>query len=78
MQWVPTGIRCRPGKTYQIADETAMRVVRSEFNSTSGEFDLHKKIYFPDGENIGRYTDCNLLDIDGSERNVTMLTFNES
>ncbi len=55
-----------------------MRVVRSEFNSTSGEFDLHKKIYFPDGENIGRYTDCNLLDIDGSERNVTMLTFNES
>ena len=78
MQWVPTGIRCRPGDTYRIADETVMRVVRSGFNSTSNEFDLHKKTCIPDGEDVGRYTDCNLLDIDGGERNVTMLTFNES
>ena len=55
-----------------------MRVVCSEFSSTSAEFDLYKKIYIPDREEIGRYADCNLLDIDGSERNVTMLTFDES
>ena len=68
-------IRCRPGTAYQVADAIALREIHSELYSTSGEFDLLLKLYPPEGADIGKYINENLLDIDGIERTLTTLTF---
>jgi len=68
-------IRCRPGTTYAVADAVVLRELHSELYSTSGEFDLLLKLYVPEGEDVGRYINDNLLDIDGIERTLTTLTF---
>jgi len=68
-------LRCRPGTTYQVADAVALREFHSEMYSTSGEHDLLLKIYIPEGQDIGKYINEKLLDIDGIERSLTTLTF---
>jgi DNA-binding Lrp family transcriptional regulator len=68
-------IRCRPGTTYRVADAIALREIHSELYSTSGDFDLLMKLYVPEGEDIGKFINDNLLDIDGIERSLTTLTF---
>ena len=68
-------IRCRPGKTYEVAQKIALRELHSELYSTSGNFDLLMKLYIPESEDIGHYINCNLLDIDGIERTLTTITF---
>ena len=40
-----------------------------------GPFDLLLKLYIPDGEDVGKYINDHLLDIDGIERTETTLTF---
>lgn len=75
MNCVLIQIRCKPGTTYGVAEEIALREIHSELYSTSGEFDLHMKMYIPEGEDIGKYINSNLLDIEGIERTVTTLTF---
>ena len=61
-------IRCRPGTTYEVAEEIGLREIHSELYSISGDYDLLLKIYIPEGEDIGRYINDNLLNIDGIER----------
>lgn len=68
-------IRCRPGTAYQVAEAIAMREIHSELYSTSGEWDLLMKLYVPEGEDIGRYINGQLLDIGGIERSLTTQTF---
>ena len=68
-------IRCRPGTTYRVADEIALREIHSELYSTSGEYDLLMKLYPPDGADIGKFIDENITGIDGIERTLTTLTF---
>lgn len=68
-------IRCRPGTAYAVADQIGLREIHSELYSTSGEYDLLLKLYVPDGEDIGRYINENLLDIDGIERTYTTQTY---
>lgn len=68
-------IRCRPGTAYAVADAITLREIHSELYSTSGEFDLLLKLYIPEAEDIGKYINENLLDIDGIERTLTTLTF---
>lgn len=68
-------LRCRPGTTYQVADEIALREIHSEMYSTSGEHDLLIKIYVPENEDIGQFINKNLLNIEGIERSLTTLTF---
>ncbi|WP_371155906.1 Lrp/AsnC family transcriptional regulator [Jannaschia sp. 2305UL9-9] len=68
-------IRCRPATAYQVADAIALREIHSELYSTSGEYDLIVKMYIPDGEDVGKFINDNLLDIDGIERTLTTLTF---
>ena len=69
-------IRCRPGTTYKVADEIALREVHSELYSTSGDYDLLMKVYPPDGVDIGKFINENIAGIDGIERTLTTLTFN--
>lgn len=68
-------IRCKPGTTYRVAEEIALREIHSELYSTSGEFDLLMKIYIPKDADVGKFINENLLDIDGIERSQTTMTF---
>ncbi len=75
MQCVFIQIRCRPGTAYAVADAIVLREIQSELYSTSGAFDLLLKLYVPESEDVGRYVNDRLLDIDGIERTLTTLTF---
>lgn len=75
MQCVFVNIRCKPGTSYRVAEEIALREVHSELYSTSGPFDLLLKVYVPKDDDVGHYINENLLDIDGIERTETTLTF---
>ena len=75
MQCVFVQIRCRPGTAYKVAEEIVLRELQSELYSTSGDFDLLLKLYIPKGEDVGKYINDRLLDIDGIERTLTTLTF---
>ncbi len=68
-------IRCRPGTTYKVADGIALKEIHSELYSTSGDHDLLMKLYIPEGEDVGKYLNDQLMDIDGIERTLTTLTF---
>ena len=68
-------IRCRPGTAYAVADAITLREIHSELYSTSGEYDLLLKLYIPAEDDIGKYINEKLLDIDGIERTLTTLTF---
>lgn len=68
-------IRCKPGTTYRVAEEIALKEIHSELFSTSGEWDLLVKLYVPEGADIGHYINERLLDVPGIERSLTTLTF---
>ncbi len=68
-------LRCRPGKTYKVAQEIIAREIHSELYSTSGDYDLMMKMYIPTDQDVGKYISDNLLDIKGIKRSLTTLTF---
>ncbi|AWI82773.1 AsnC family transcriptional regulator [Alloyangia pacifica] len=68
-------IRCKPGATYEVADQIALREIHSELYSTSGEWDLLLKLYIPEGADVGHFINENLLTVPGIERTLTTLTF---
>ncbi|MES0864260.1 Lrp/AsnC ligand binding domain-containing protein [Ruegeria sp. SCPT10] len=68
-------IRCKPGTTYEVADNIALREIHSELYSTSGAYDLLLKLYVPDGEDVGKYVNDNLLTIPNIERTFTTQTY---
>ena len=75
MRCVFVNIRCRPGTTYTVAEEIALREIHSELYSTSGPFDLLLKLYIPDEVDVGKFINDDVLGIDGIERTETTLTF---
>lgn len=75
MNCVFVQIRCKPGTTYKVADEIALREIHSELYSTSGNFDLLMKLYIPKDQDVGKFINDNILDIDNIERTLTTLTF---
>jgi len=75
MRCVFVNIRCKPGTSYRVAEEIALREIHSELHSISGPFDLLMKLYIPEGADIGHYINENLHDIEGIERTETTLTF---
>lgn len=75
MNCVFVQLRCRPGQTYKVADKIYEREIASELYSTSGDYDLLMKLYVPDGEDIGKFINDHILDIDGISRSLTTLTF---
>ncbi|SLN24812.1 AsnC family protein [Roseovarius gaetbuli] len=75
MRCVFVNIRCKPGTSYRVAEEIALREIHSELYSISGPFDLLLKLYIPENADVGHYINENLLDIGGIERTETTLTF---
>jgi len=68
-------IRCKPGTTYRVAEQIALREIHSELYSTSGDYDLLMKLYIPQTDDVGVYINDHLLDIEGIERSLTTMTF---
>lgn len=68
-------IRCKPGTTYKVAEDIALREIHSELYSTSGDFDLLMKLYIPADRDVGKFINDNLLVIDGIERSLTTMTY---
>lgn len=68
-------VRCRPGKTYEVANRIYEKEVVSELYSTSGEYDLLAKIYVPDDQDVGKYVNAIFVDIPDVDRTLTTLTF---
>ena len=68
-------IRCKPGTTHKVAEEIALHEIHSELYSTSGNFDLLMKLYIPSGEDVGKYINDKLLQIEGIERSLTTMTY---
>ena len=68
-------IRCTPGTAYRVADDIALREIHSELYSISGDYDLLMKLYIPESEDVGRYINDNLLNIEGIERTHTTQPF---
>ena len=75
MKCVFVQLRCSPGKTYDVAREIYLREVVSELYSTSGEFDLLLKIYIDEQEDIGKFVNEKILNIEGIVDSLTTLTF---
>tara|TARA_R110002126_G_scaffold13441_3_gene58314 strand:- start:309 stop:545 length:237 start_codon:yes stop_codon:yes gene_type:complete len=75
MECVFVQIRCKPGTAYQIADEIVAREIHSELYSTSGDYDLLMKLYIPESEDIGKFINDNVLNIEGIDRTYSTLTF---
>ncbi len=75
MHCVFINIRCKPGTSYQVAEEITLREFHSELYSTSGPFDLLLKLYIPETEDVGKFINDNLLQIPNIERTETTLTF---
>jgi len=75
MKCVFMQLRCKPGKTYEVADRIYEREIVSELYSTSGEFDLLAKIYIAEDEDIGKFVNEKILNIDGIVHSLTTLTF---
>ena len=68
-------LRCKPGTTYEVANEIVLRELHSELYSTSGNYDLLLKLYVDDDDDVGKFINDNLLDIPDIERSLTTLTF---
>ena len=68
-------LRCKPGTTYDVANRIVLLEMHSELYSTSGDFDLLLKVYVGDDDDISKYINEQLLDIEGIERSLTTLTF---
>ena len=75
MQTVFVQLRCKPGTTYDVAFKIVLKEIHAELYSTSGEYDLLLKLIIPEEEDIGRYVNERLLDVEGIERSLTTLTF---
>jgi len=68
-------LRCKPGTAYAVADALYDREIVSQLFSTSGEWDLLAQIYPPEGVDIGKWVNDNVLTIDGIDRSLTTMTF---
>lgn len=68
-------IRCKPGTTYKVAEDIALREIHSELYSTSGEYDLLMKLYIPADQDVGKFINDTLLIIPGIERSLTTMTY---
>jgi len=75
MKCVFVQIRCHPGKTYEVADAIYQREIASELYSTSGDYDLMAKLYIETDQDIGKFINDRILDIEGISRSLTTLTF---
>lgn len=75
MQTIFVQIRCKPGTTFDVADEICLKEIHSEMYSISGEYDLWIKLYLEDDVDIGRFVNTHIGSVKNVERTTTTPTF---
>jgi DNA-binding Lrp family transcriptional regulator len=68
-------IKCKLGKSYEVANALADAEIASEVYSTAGEFDLLAKFYVDGGTDIGHFVNERVQIIPGIQDTRTIITF---
>ena len=68
-------IKCKLGKSYEVANRLADAEVASEIYSTAGEFDLLVNVYVDAGVDIGHFVNEKIQVIPGIQDTRTIITF---
>jgi len=68
-------IKCKLGKSYEVANALADSEIASEIYSTAGEFDLLAKFYVDEGTDIGHFVNEKVQVVPGIQDTRTIITF---
>ena len=68
-------IKCKLGKSYEVANSLAEAEIASEIYSTAGDFDLLVKFYVPTDADIGHFVNEKVQVIPGIQDTRTIITF---
>ena len=75
MQTFFVEIKCKLGKTYDVASRLADAEIASEIYSISGRFDILAKFYVDDGIDIGHFVNEKIQIIPDIQDTHTIITF---
>jgi DNA-binding Lrp family transcriptional regulator len=75
MQTFFVEIKCKLGKTYEVATELADREIASEIYSTAGQYDILAKFHIPKDVDIGHFIAKNVQTIPEIQDTHTIITF---
>lgn len=68
-------IKCRLGKTYEVASRLADAEIASEIHSTAGQYDILAKFHVDDEVDIGRFVGEKVQVIPEIQDTHTIITF---
>jgi DNA-binding Lrp family transcriptional regulator len=68
-------IKCKLGKSYEVANSLAEAEIASEIYSTAGDFDLLVKFYVDTNADIGHFVNEKVQVIPGIQDTRTIITF---
>ena len=75
MQTFFVEIKCKLGKTYDVANRLADAEIASEIYSTAGSYDIIAKFYVDDGIDIGHFVGEKVQTIPDIVDTHTIITF---
>ena len=75
MQTFFVEIKCRLGKTYEVASRLADAEIASEIYSTAGKYDILAKFHIPDEVDIGHFVGEKVQTIPEIQDTHTIITF---
>jgi DNA-binding Lrp family transcriptional regulator len=75
MQTFFVQIKCKLGKTYEVASALADAEIASEIYSTAGQYDILAKFHIDDDEDIGHFVGEKVQVIAGISDTLTTITF---
>ncbi len=68
-------IKCKLGRTYEVASRLAEAEIASEIYSVAGEFDILAKFYLDNDVDIGHFVGDKVHPIEGIADTRTIVTF---
>ena len=68
-------IKCKLGKSYEVANRLADAEIASEIYSTAGDFDLLVKFYVEQGTDIWHFIAQKVQTVPGVQDTRTIITF---
>jgi len=75
MQTFFVEIKCKLGKTYEVASTLADREIASEIYSTAGNYDILAKFHIDDHVDIGHFVAQNVQTVAEIQDTKTIITF---
>jgi DNA-binding Lrp family transcriptional regulator len=75
MQTFFVEIKCKLGKTYEVATALADREIASEIYSTAGNYDILAKFHIPNDVDIGHFIAQNVQTVPEIQDTHTIITF---